>query len=262
MQDQYIIRSLSGAVLTVTMNRPEVLNSCNGPMVAELAEAFRAAAADHGVRAILLTGAGRAFCAGQDLAEAVPADGAPAPDIGRIVEAYNAFILSIRQVPKPVIAAVNGVAAGAGANIALACDIVLAADTASFIQAFIKIGLIPDNGGTFLLPRLVGLARATAAMMLGGKITAQQAKEWGMIHDVAPSGVLMDAAAALARQMADQPTRGLGLIKRALNASAANDLVQQLSLEAALQREAAQTDDYAEGVRAFQEKRAPRFLGR
>ncbi len=262
MQGQSVIRSLSGAVLTITMDRPEVLNCCNGPMVSELTDAFHEAGADDGVRAILLTGTGRAFCAGQDLAEAVPADGAPSPDIGRIVEAYNALILSIRHIPKPVIAAVNGVAAGAGANIALACDIVVAADTASFIQAFIKIGLVPDNGGTYFLPRLVGIARATAAMMLGGKVTAQQAKEWGMIHDVAPSGVLMETVAALARQMADQPTRGLGLIKQALNASLTNDLVEQLALEAVVQREAAQTSDYAEGVRAFQEKRAPSFLGR
>jgi 2-(1,2-epoxy-1,2-dihydrophenyl)acetyl-CoA isomerase len=262
MQDQYVIRSLSGAVLTVTMNRPEVLNSCNRAMVAELTDVFRDAGADDRVRAVLLTGAGRAFCAGQDLAEAVPTDGTAAPDIDRVVEGYNALILAIREIPKPVIAAVNGVAAGAGANIALACDIVIAADTASFLQAFIKIGLIPDNAGTFLLPRLVGLARATAAMMLGGKVTAPQAKEWGMIYDVAPSAVLMDTAGALARQMACQPTRGLGLIKRALNASLTNDLAAQLALEAALQREAAQTADYAEGVRAFQEKRAPSFLGR
>jgi 2-(1,2-epoxy-1,2-dihydrophenyl)acetyl-CoA isomerase len=262
MQDRYVIRSLSGAVLTVTMNRPEVLNSCNRAMVAELRGAFGEAGTDDRVRAVLLTGAGRAFCAGQDLAEAIPADGAPAPDIGGVVEGYNALILGIRQIPKPVIAAVNGVAAGAGANIALACDIVVAADTASFIQAFIKIGLIPDNGGTFFLPRLVGMARATAAMMLAGKVTAQQAKDWGMIHDMAPAASLVDAAGALARQMADQPTLGLGLIKQAINASLTNGLVEQLALEAQLQQEASHTRDYSEGVRAFQEKRAPSFLGR
>jgi 2-(1,2-epoxy-1,2-dihydrophenyl)acetyl-CoA isomerase len=262
MQDRYVTRNLSGAVLTVTLNRPEVLNSCNQPMVAELASAFGDAATDERVRAVLVTGAGRAFCAGQDLAEAAPPDGSPPPDFGRVVEGYNALILAIRQLEKPVIAAVNGVAAGAGANIALACDIVIAADTASFIQAFIKIGLIPDNGGTFFLPRLIGSARATAAAMLGGKVTAERAKDWGMIHDVEPAATLMDAASALARRLADQPTRGLGLIKRALNASLTNDLVSQLALEAELQREAARTADYREGVRAFQEKRAPNFLGR
>jgi 2-(1,2-epoxy-1,2-dihydrophenyl)acetyl-CoA isomerase len=156
---------------------------------------------------------------------------------------------------------VNGVAAGAGANIALACDFVIAADTASFIQAFCKIGLIPDNGGTFYLPRLVGMARATAAMMLGDKINAQQAKEWGMIYDVAPSTIMMDTASALARKLAAQATRGFGLTKRAVNASFSNDLDQQLALEAELQREASLTTDYQEGVKAFQEKRAPTFSG-
>jgi 2-(1,2-epoxy-1,2-dihydrophenyl)acetyl-CoA isomerase len=262
MDDQYVLRALDAGVLTVTMNRPEVLNSCNRRMVAELREAFGAAAADDAVRAVLLTGAGRAFCAGQDLAEAVPPDGSPAPDIGTIVEEYNSLILAMRHLEKPVVAAVNGVAAGAGANIALACDLVIAADTASFIQAFIKIGLIPDNGGTFYLPRLVGLARAASLTMLGGKLGAQQAKDWGMIHDVAPTAALMDAARGLARELAKQPTRGLGLIKRALNASLGNDLDGQLELESRLQREAGRTADYAEGVRAFQQKRAPRFEGR
>jgi 2-(1,2-epoxy-1,2-dihydrophenyl)acetyl-CoA isomerase len=243
------------------MNRPEVLNSCNREMVEELTASFRGAASDEHVRAVLLTGAGRAFCAGQDLAEAAPSDGSPPPDFGRVVEGYNSLILAIRRLQKPVIAAVNGVAAGAGANIALAADIVIAADTASFVQAFIKIGLIPDNGGTYFLPRLVGIARATAAAMLGDKVTAQQAKDWGMIYDVAPAASLMEAAGALAQRLAGQPTRGLGLTKRALNASLANDLDTQLDLEAELQREAAHTRDYKEGVTAFKEKRAPSFVG-
>jgi 2-(1,2-epoxy-1,2-dihydrophenyl)acetyl-CoA isomerase len=244
------------------MNRPDVLNSCNRQMVNELHHAFVAAGDDQSVRAVVLTGAGRAFCAGQDLGEAVPADGAPAPDLGAIVEAYNALVMAIRRLEKPVIAAVNGAAAGAGANIALACDLVIAAENASFIQAFIKIGLIPDNGGTFFLPRLIGLSRATALMMLGGRVSAQQAKDWGMIHEVVLAGVLMETAVELGRHLATQPTRGLGLIKRAVNASLGNDLEAQLALEAALQREAGRSSDYQEGVRAFQEKRPPTFVGR
>lgn len=261
-EDQFILRSTDAGVLTITMNRPQVLNSCNRQMVAELRDALAAADANASVRAVLLTGAGRAFCAGQDLAEAVPPDGSPAPDLADIVRGYNALILAIRQLEKPIVAAVNGVAAGAGANIALACDLVVAAENASFIQSFVKIGLVPDNGGTFFLPRLIGLARAASLMMLGGKLTAQQAKDWGMIHDVAPSDSLMDAAGRLARDLATQPTRALGLIKRALNASLSNDLDAQLTLEADLQREAGATADYREGVRAFQEKRSPTFGGR
>lgn len=261
MNYEYVLAGTEAGVLTLTMNRPTVLNSCNRRMVAELCNAFEGAASDDAVRAVLLTGAGRAFCAGQDLAEAVPPAG-PAPDIGEIVEGYNALVLAVRRLEKPVVAAVNGVAAGAGANLALACDIVIAAETASFIQAFIKIGLIPDTGGTFVLPRLVGMARATSLMMLGGKVTAQQAKDWGMIHDVIPGAQLMESAATIARDLATQPTRGLGLIKRALNASMTNDLEAQLTLEAQLQREAGRSADYIEGVRAFQEKRPANFVGR
>ncbi|MFI5249709.1 MAG: enoyl-CoA hydratase-related protein [Gemmatimonadales bacterium] len=262
MDNQFILRSVDAGVLTLTMNRPDVLNSCNRGMVTELRQAFEGAGTDAAVRAVLLTGAGRAFCAGQDLAEAVPPPGKPAPDIGDVVVAYNGLILAMRRLEKPVVAAVNGVAAGAGANIALAADFVIASAEASFIQAFVKIGLIPDNGGTFFLPRLVGLARATSLAMLGGKVAAQQAKDWGMIHDVAPAEGLMEAAAAFARQLAAQPTRALGLIKRAFNASLGNDLEAQLAVEAKLQREAGRTADYTEGVRAFQEKRAPSYTGR
>jgi 2-(1,2-epoxy-1,2-dihydrophenyl)acetyl-CoA isomerase len=262
MDNRFILRNVDAGVLTLTLNRPDVLNSCNRGMVTELRQAFEGAGPDTTVRAVLLTGAGRAFCAGQDLAEAVPPAGKPAPDIGDIVVGYNGLILAIRRLEKPVVAAVNGVAAGAGANIALAADFVVASAEASFIQAFVKIGLIPDNGGTFFLPRLVGLARATSLAMLGGKVTAQQAKDWGMIHDVAPSEGLMDAAGAFARQLAAQPTRALGLIKRAFNASLGNDLEAQLALEARLQREAGRTADHTEGVRAFQEKRAPSYTGR
>jgi 2-(1,2-epoxy-1,2-dihydrophenyl)acetyl-CoA isomerase len=262
MTDRLILRDARDGVATITLNRPEVLNSCNRPMVAELVDAFAAAAAADAVRAVVLTGAGRAFCAGQDLAEAAPPDGSEAPEIGDIVRGYNRLILAIRRLEKPVVCAVNGVAAGAGANIALACDFVLAADTASFIQAFAKIGLVPDNGGTFFLPRLVGMARATRLAMLAEKLPARQAEEWGMIHRAVPAAELMDAAHALARELATQPTRGLGLTKRALDAAWANDLEAQLALEAELQSEAARTADHREGVRAFQEKRAPTFTGR
>ena len=262
MDYQHVLRGVEAGVLTVTMNRPEVLNSCNRRMAGELRDVFESAASDETVRAVLLTGAGRAFCAGQDLAEAAPPDGTTAPDIGDIVRGYNALILAVRRLEKPVVAAVNGVAAGAGANLALACDIVIAADNASFIQAFVKIGLVPDTAGTFLLPRLVGFARATSLAMLGGKLSAAQAKEWGMIHDVAPATTLMETAGGLARELATQPTRALGFIKRALNESMTNTLEDQLKLEAELQRLAARTADYKEGVSAFQEKRAPAFRGR
>jgi len=248
-------------MVVLTMNRPDVLNSCNREMVAELRRAFSGAASDASVRAVLLTGAGRAFCAGQDLAEAAPPDGSTPPDFRQIVEGYNELVLAVRRLEKPVVAAVNGVAAGAGANLALACDIVIAADTASFIQAFVKIGLIPDTGGTYFLPRLVGMARATAMAMLGDRISAQQAKDYGLIYDVVPSPALMEEAGGIARRLASQPTRALGLIKRALNATFDNPLAAQLASEARWQAEAARTADYREGVKAFQEKRTPRFAG-
>ena len=261
MANQFIQRATDGGVVTLTMNRPDVLNSCNRAMVAELTDAVAETADDAGVRCLVLTGAGRAFCAGQDLAEAVPAEG-EVPDIGDIVQGYNQLIRVMRALEKPVVAAVNGVAAGAGANIALACDFVVAADNASFIQAFAKIGLVPDNGGTFFLPRLVGMARATQLAMLAEKLTAQQAHEWGLIYKVVPGAQLAATVGAFARMLAQQPTRGLGLTKRALNAAWENTLDQQLALEAELQGEAGRTHDYLEGVRAFQAKRAPRFQGR
>lgn len=267
MTYEYLTSELAAGVATITLQRPDVLNSFHRAMARELQHALAAAGRDPAVRAVILTGTGRAFCAGQDLAEAVPpgaidGDG-PLPDVGQIVhDSYNPIIRAIRALEKPVVCAVNGVAAGAGANLALACDIVVATESASFIQAFGRIGLIPDSGGTWLLPRLVGRARATALMMLGDRVTAQQAVAMGMIHDVVPDGALHDVAVGLATRLAAMPTRAFALLKQALDASAANGLDEQLELEESLQREAGRTHDYVEGVRAFLEKRPPVFQGR
>jgi 2-(1,2-epoxy-1,2-dihydrophenyl)acetyl-CoA isomerase len=245
--------------MKITLNRPEVLNSFNSDMARQFRDALDAARADPTVRALLITGAGRAFCAGQDLSE-VNAPGAK--DLGDLVRtSYNPIIRAIRKIEKPVVCGVNGVAAGAGANLALACDIVIASELASFIQSFSKVGLIPDSGGTFFLPRIVGFPLATALTMLGDKISADRALQLGMIYRVVRDDELLKDATALAKQLAEMPTRGLGLTKRALNASFDNDLDKQLDLEAQLQREAGSTDDYHEGVAAFLEKRKPEFLG-
>jgi 2-(1,2-epoxy-1,2-dihydrophenyl)acetyl-CoA isomerase len=259
---EHILYDVNQGVATITFNRPDVLNSINRAMASEIRQALSASSADAEVRAVMLTGAGRAFCAGQDLAEAMPKEG-PAPDLGDIVaRGYNPIVRTIRQLDKPVVCAVNGVAAGAGANLAFACDFVLAASDASFIQSFSKIGLVPDTGGTFFLPRCIGMARATALMMLANKVTAQEAVAMGLILKAVDAPKLVEEATALSRQLATQPTRGLGLIKRALNASATNGLDEQLALEAQLQAEAGSTADYREGVKAFLEKRPPVFIGR
>jgi 2-(1,2-epoxy-1,2-dihydrophenyl)acetyl-CoA isomerase len=261
MAYQFIDGTIAEGVATITLNRPDVLNSFNRAMATELQLTLGAVGKDPAVRAVLLTGAGRAFCAGQDLAEAVPPDGPP-PDLGDIVKAsYNPLVRLIRAIEKPVVCAVNGVAAGAGANLALACDILIAAEEASFIQSFSKIGLIPDTGGTFFLPRLVGLHRATALMFLGEKIGAAKARELGLVHEVVPHSVLQETAFSMARMFASQATRGFGLTKRALNRSLGTDLDAQLEFEEELQREAGRTTDYEEGVRAFLEKRKPHFTG-
>lgn len=263
MHHQFLRLTRDGGVARLELHRPEVLNSFHEPMAAELQAALAALAADDVVRAVILTGAGRAFCAGQDLAAVLPQPGRPDPDLGDVVRAcYNPVVRSIRGLEKPVVAAVNGVAAGAGANLALACDFVVAAETASFIQSFAQIGLIPDSGGTFVLPRLVGLARATQLAMLGEKLPARQALEWGMIYQVVEAAALEEAAMTLARRLAAMPTRGLGLIKRGLQHGLGVDLDAQLDYEEGLQREAGRTADYAEGVRAFVEKRRPTFTGR
>lgn len=259
MNFEFITHATDQGVATITLNRPEVLNSFNRRMAVELQQALGAAANDELVRAVLLTGAGRAFCAGQDLGEAMAAN----LDLGDVVRtSYNPIVLAIREMEKPVVCAVNGVAAGAGANLALACDIVVASEDASFIQSFSKVGLVPDTSGTFFLPRLVGPARATALIFLAEKVSAQRAHDWGMVYQVVPPSVIMEKATSLARQLAAMPTRGLALAKKALNASFGNDLQTQLALEEEMQRQAGRTADYAEGVRAFLEKRKPAYTGR
>ena len=246
----------------LTLNRPDRLNAFDEPMHHALATALDTIAQDDTIRAVLLTGAGRGFCAGQDLAAIGYApDGTP-PDIGATVDKfYNPLIRRLRALPKPIICAVNGVAAGAGANIALACDIVLAARSAKFIQAFAKIGLVPDSGGSFFLPRLIGEARARALMLLAEPITADQAQTWGMIWKAIDDTALISEAEALTAHLATQPTQTLALIKQAMNASAHNTLNTQLDLERDLQTKAGFTPDHAEGVRAFIEKRPPVFTG-
>ena len=253
-----------GAVRTLTLNRPAALNSFTQDMHAELRAALDAAAADPAVRAVLITGAGRGFCAGQDLNDPGMAAGADGkPDIGAVIEKnYRPLALRIQAMPVPVVCAVNGVAAGAGANFAFCCDIVLAARSAKFIQAFSKIGLVPDSGGTFFLPRLVGDARARALAILAEPLPAETAEAWGLIWKVVDDDALRSTAEALAAQLATQPTQGLALIKQAFNASAAHTLDQQLDLERDLQRKAGRTPDYREGVEAFMERRPARFTGR
>jgi 2-(1,2-epoxy-1,2-dihydrophenyl)acetyl-CoA isomerase len=258
-----ILFETTGGVAKLTLNRPEKLNSFTPEMLGEVRQALdQVAAPASGVRSLLLTGAGRGFCGGQDLGDrAVRADGAT-PDLGRSLDSwYNPIILALRRLDLPVVCAVNGVAAGAGANLALACDIVLAAKSASFIQSFCKIGLVPDSGGTWILPRLVGMARATALAMLGDRIEASQAEAWGLIWKVIDDDQLADRSLALACQLADMPTRGLALTKQALQAAATNGLPRQLDLERDLQRRAGQTKDYREGVDAFLGKRPPHFQG-
>lgn len=263
MSFEHILFTIEQGVATLTLNRPEQLNSFNAQMHKEVREALKQARQNPEVRCLLITGSGRGFCAGQDLGDRNVAPGAAAPDLGESIEKnYNPLIRTLRDLPMPVICAVNGVAAGAGANIALACDITLAAKSASFIQAFCKIGLVPDSGGTWTLPRAVGMARAKALALLGDRLSAEQAEQWGMIWRCVDDAALQDEALKLARQLATQPTYGLALIKRALNASASNSFDAQLDLERDLQRLAGRSEDYREGVAAFMAKRTPEFKGR
>jgi len=254
-----ILTDTRGAVCRIRLHRPEKFNSFNRPMALALQAALEAASADPAVRCVYLTGEGKAFCAGQDLTEATDPAG---PGIETIVhEHYNPIIRRIRTMEKPVVCGVNGVAAGAGANLALCCDVVVAAAGASFIQAFSKIGLIPDSGGTWFLPRIAGFQRASAWMMLGDKVPAEEARAAGLVYKVVDDAALQDEAQRVAAVLAAMPTRGLALTKRLLNASFAHTLDQQLDLEGRLQVEAAKTHDYNEGVSAFLEKRKPVFKG-
>lgn len=254
-----IIHEKKDSVLFLKLNRPEVFNSFNREMAMELQSALGSASSDPAVRAIVLTGEGKAFCAGQDLQEVTDPNG---PELPKIVsEHYNPIIELIRQTQKPVIAAVNGVAAGAGANIALACDIVLARESASFIQAFSKIGLIPDSGGTFFLPRLVGWQKASALCMTGEKVKAKDAEAMGMIYKAIPDEDFDAEVEKLGTQMASMPTKGLWYTKQLLNESTSNDLTAQLKREGDFQTMAGETHDYKEGVNAFLEKRKANFKG-
>lgn len=255
----YIQTETTGSVLKVTLNRPDKYNSFVREMALRLQEVLRDADKDTAVRCVYLTGNGKAFCAGQDLQEAIDPEG---PELTRIVqEHYNPIIMQIRGLSKPVVAAVNGVAAGAGANIALACDVVIASESASFIQAFSKIGLIPDSGGTYTLPRLIGFQKASALMMLGDKVSATEAERMGMIYKAVPEANFNEETLRIATQLSQMPTRALAFTKQLLNRSGLNSLEEQLQAEDEYQTRAGQTDDYQEGVNAFLEKRKAVFKG-
>lgn len=261
--DALILSTIEHGVMTLTLNRPARLNSFNDEMHHQLADCLTQAERDETVRCLLITGAGRGFCAGQDLNDRNVDPSGPPPDLGDSVERfYNPLVRRLARLPKPVIAAVNGVAAGAGATLALGCDIVIASRSATFVMAFSKLGLVPDCGGSWYLPRLAGRARAMGLALLGDKLSAEQAWQWGMIWQMVEENELADTSLQLARHLAHQPTYGLGLIKQALLASETNTLDEQLTLERDYQRLAGRSDDYREGVSAFLAKRPPNFTGK
>jgi 2-(1,2-epoxy-1,2-dihydrophenyl)acetyl-CoA isomerase len=258
-----ILFECSAGIARLTLNRPERLNSFNVQMHEEVRDALEQVKADAGCRVLILTGAGRAFCAGQDLADRAVTPGGAATDLGESIERrYKPLVLALRALPLPVIAAVNGVAAGAGANLALACDLVIAARSAAFIQSFCKVGLVPDSGGTWLLPRLIGRARAIGVAFLGDKLAAEQAADWGLIWQCVADQDFAGAVEELAQRLVAAPTRALARMKEAIYSSGERSLAAQLDIERDYQRELGHSCDYAEGVAAFLEKRTPHFTGR
>ncbi len=262
MDYQHILFDLAEGVATLTLNRPERLNSFTVAMHQEVRDALTRVRDDPSARALVLTGAGRGFCAGQDLNDRAVTPGGQRPDLGESIDRfYKPLVLALRSLPKPVIAAVNGVAAGAGANLALACDVVVAARSANFIQAFCKLGLVPDSGGTYWLPRMLGAPRALGLALFGDKLSAEQAAQWGLIWKCVDDAELMATVRTMALQLASGPTLGYARIKQAMQAAESNTLAQQLDVERDFQRELGHGADYLEGVTAFMEKRAPRFTG-